>query len=83
MQPDDTTGDTNLSTVSMQPMTADATRVAKEFAASGRRRGYWRDCVALFVRRLRLARLAPLRERGRRCGQEPSAYARILQPALH
>ena len=29
MQPGDTTGDTNLSTVSMQPMTADATRVAK------------------------------------------------------
>ena len=80
MQPGDTTGDTNLSTVSMQPMTADATRVAKEFAASGRRRDYWRDCVALFVRRLRLA---PLRERGRQYGQEPSAYACILQPALH
>jgi hypothetical protein len=30
MQPGDTTGDTNLSTVSMQPMTADATRVAKD-----------------------------------------------------
>jgi len=71
MQPGDTTGDTNLSTVSMQAMTADATRVAKEFAASARRRDYWRDCVvALFVRPLRLA---PLRERGRRCDQEPSA----------
>jgi len=34
-------------------MTADATRVAKEFAASGRRRDYLCDCVALFVRRLR------------------------------